>query len=319
MAAIRETGKINENTTLIDIGMFGVSGSTAIYLIEDEKSCLIDGGTRTEAKRIINMLKEKNAFPPDIVIVTHSHYDHTQAIPAMRKEAARIGKTIEVIASETAIPLLEDQSYNDVFESGPYENIRDVTPLKEGDSIDIGQITLQIFEVPGHHKDHIAILDEKNKNFFVGDCIGYKVGDHTFLPPFMPPFWDAQAFQETIEKLRQINYESLCLAHFGYIHGDEAKYILDEAVATCDTWWRVFDKHADKLDDTDYMIGVIRKEIDPTPANLKIVSLKLKFLAGVMTTVSKLLRKEPKPLSDYLLQGIVEWLAKGYRTYKTQS
>ncbi len=32
MAAIRETGKINENTTLIDIGMFGVSGSTAIYL-----------------------------------------------------------------------------------------------------------------------------------------------------------------------------------------------------------------------------------------------------------------------------------------------
>ena len=319
MVAIRKTGKINDNTTLIDIGMFGVSGSTAIYLIEDEKTCLIDGGTRTEANRIINMLKERNAFPPDIVIVTHSHYDHTQAIPAMRKEAERLGKTIKVMASETAIPLLEDQSYNDVFESGPYKNIRDVTPVKEGDSIEIGHITLKIFEVPGHHKDHIAILDEKNKNVFVGDCIGYKVGDHTFLPPFMPPFWDAQAFRQTIDKLKQIKYESLCLAHFGYIYGDEAKHILDEAVETCDTWWQVFDTHADKLDDTDYMIGLIRKEIDPRPANFEIVSLKLKFLAGLITTVSKLFRKQPRSLSDHLFQGIVEWLAKGYRIYKTQS
>ncbi len=319
MAAIRETGKINENTTLIDIGMFGVSGSTAIYLIEDEKKCIIDGGTRAEAKRIINMLNERRAFPPDMVIVTHSHYDHTQAIPAMRKEAEKAGKTIEVMASETAIPLLEDQSYNDVFESGPYENIRDVTPLKEGDSIAIGKTTLQIFEVPGHHKDHIAILDEKNKNIFVGDSIGYKVGDNTFLPPFMPPFWDTASFHATIDKLKQINYESLCLAHFGYIYGDEAKHILDEAVETYETWWQVFDNNADKLDDIDYMMGVILKEINPTPANLEIVSLKLKFLAGLMTALSKLLRKEPKPLHGHLLQGIVEWLAKGYRIYKTQS
>jgi glyoxylase-like metal-dependent hydrolase (beta-lactamase superfamily II) len=319
MAAIRQTGKINENTTLIDIGMFGVSGTSAIYLIEDEKKCLIDGGTRTEAKRLIKMLKERNAFPPDLVIVTHSHYDHTQAIPAMRKAAAKLGRTIEVIASETAIPLLEDQSYNNIFETGPYENIRDVTPVKEGDGIDIGQTALQIFEVPGHHKDHIAILDEKNKNIFVGDCIGYKVGDNSYLPPFMPPFWDTEAFRATIEKLRQINYESLCLAHFGYIYGDEAKHILDEAVAICDTWWEVFDNYSDKLDDTDFMMGIILKEINPTPADLEIVSLKLKILAGLMTAVSKLLRKQPKPLYQHLLKGIVEWLAKGYRTYKTQS
>jgi hypothetical protein len=135
----------------------------------------------------------------------------------------------------------------------------------------------------------------------------------------MPPFWDAEAFQETIEKLKQINYESLCLAHFGYIYGDEAKSILDEAAETCDTWWEVFDNHADKLDDTDYMMGIILKEINPTPANLEIVSLKLKILAGLMTTVSKILRKEPRPLYEHLLQGIVEWLAKGYRSYKTQS
>jgi len=189
MSAIRETGKINDNTTLIDIGMMGVAGVTALYLIEDEKKCLIDGGTRTEAKRIINTLAEMKAFPPDVIIITHSHWDHTQAIPTLRREAARQGIAIEVLASEAAIPLLADQSYNDVFESGPYENITDVKALKEGDVVELGKTALQIYEAPGHHKDHIAILDRSNKNMFVGDSIGYKIGDDTFLPPFMPPFW----------------------------------------------------------------------------------------------------------------------------------
>jgi hypothetical protein len=38
MAAIRKTGKINDNTSLIDIGMMGVSGVTAMYLINDKKN-----------------------------------------------------------------------------------------------------------------------------------------------------------------------------------------------------------------------------------------------------------------------------------------
>jgi glyoxylase-like metal-dependent hydrolase (beta-lactamase superfamily II) len=259
-----------------------------------------------------------NAFPPDMIIVTHSHWDHTQAIPTLRKEAAKLGKTIEVMASEAAIPLLADQSYNDVFESGPYENIRDVTALKEGDGVNLGKTTLRIHNVPGHHKDHIAILDESNKNIFVGDSIGYKVGDNTFLPPFMPPFWDTESFQATIEKYRQINFDSICMAHFGYIHGDEVKGILDEAVATCDTWWEVYDRNADRLDDIDHMVEVVFKEINPAPIYPEILSLKLKILAGGMTGVMKLRRKEPVPLYKHLIKSIVAWLGKGYKTYQSR-
>jgi glyoxylase-like metal-dependent hydrolase (beta-lactamase superfamily II) len=71
MTAIRKTGKINENTFLIDIGMMGVAGVTAVYFIADDKKCLIDGGTKGEAFRIINFLKAQNAFPPDVIIITH--------------------------------------------------------------------------------------------------------------------------------------------------------------------------------------------------------------------------------------------------------
>ena len=318
MAAIRKTGKLNENTSLVDIGMMGVSGAMAIYLIESEKNCLIDAGTRTEAKQIIRTLIEMKAFPPDIIIITHSHWDHTQAIPAMRDMATTQGKTIEVMASEKAIPLLRDQSYNEVFGSGRCVNITDVKGLKEGDIVELGNTNLRIYEVPGHHKDHIAIIDESNKNIFVGDSIGYKVGDNTFLPTFMPPFWNMDLFKSTIEKYRKIDFEGLCMAHFGYIYGDEAKIILDEAIATCDNWWRVFYENADKLNDVDYMMDVIFKEINPAPIYPEILSVKLKILAGVMTLVTKLFRKEPVPLYKYLMKDMVKWLAQGYKMYCEQ-
>ena len=48
MCAIRMPGPINENTTLIDIGMFNAFGITAVYLVRGEKKCLIDGGTHAE-------------------------------------------------------------------------------------------------------------------------------------------------------------------------------------------------------------------------------------------------------------------------------
>ena len=141
MTAIRKQGKINENTTLIDYGLFGVATSGAVYLIEGEKKCLIDGGTRGEVSRIYKTLKEMNAFPPDIIILTHAHWDHTQGVPFLRKKAAQQKKEIQVMASQQSIPLLEDQSWNEGMAQGSLENIKDVIPLKEGDTVDLGGLS----------------------------------------------------------------------------------------------------------------------------------------------------------------------------------
>lgn len=161
MTAIREPEKINNDTTLIDYGVFGVNGAGAVYFIQAERTCLIDGGSRTGAKRIIEAFELLQAFP-DMVIITHAHWDHCQAIPALRKQAVKLGRTLDIMASEKAIPLLEDQSWS----KPGCRNIRDVIPLKEGDTVDLGRITLSIFDTPGHCNDHIAILDDVNKNIW---------------------------------------------------------------------------------------------------------------------------------------------------------
>jgi len=291
MTAIRKEGKINEDTTLIDINMFGIPGVTAMYLIESGKKCIIDGGTHTEARKILRQLKELDAFPPDMIIITHSHWDHCQAVPFLSQRAKRLGKEIEIYASAKAIPNLKDQSFNDVFEVGPFNDIEIVVkPLKEGDVIDLEGITLKIFDVPGHMNDHIAILDEKNKNLFIGDAIGYKVADNVFVPPFMPPYWDKAAYLNTIEKLKKIDYKTLSLAHFGCFFDDEAKSILDESVMNYEKWWELYEEHVDKIEDLPYLIENVLPE-----------------------AVS---RSDLEPFGERLVEGVTYWLSCGFKIYK---
>jgi glyoxylase-like metal-dependent hydrolase (beta-lactamase superfamily II) len=315
MAAIRQPGRINDHTTLIDLGMHGFRGITALYLIEGQRRCLIDGGTRAEAGRLIKALEAIGAFPPDLVVVTHPHYDHAQGLPAMRRAAAREGKRIEVLAHRDALPLLADPAFNDVFDAGPYEAIRDVTPVDEGDRIDLGGITLRVYTVPGHCDGHIALLDEQSQNLFVGDSLGLKLGDGTILPPFMPPCWDPDAFRATVAKLRQMDYASISLAHYGYIYGPEARTLLDEALATCDTWWDLFARHADRLDDSGFLVSAVMEEISPAWPEVRPVSFPLTMAFPLLTAWNRLLGRGMEAVAPLLLKPLLEDLVTGYRMY----
>lgn len=291
MTANRTPGKINKDTTLIDAEMMGIPGIMSIYLIEAGKTCLIDSGTHIEARKTLKKLKGLNVFPPDLIIITHSHWDHVQAIPFLSQRAKKLGKEIEIYAFEAAIPNLRDQSFNDVFESGPFNNIEEnIIPLKEGDTIDLDGVTLKIFETPGHMNDDISILDEKNKNVFVGDIIGMKVKDNVFIPPFMPPKWNLDAYLKAIDKLKKIDYDTMSLAHFGYIYDDEAKSILDESVANYKQYWKAFEENAEYLDDVPYLIKNVIENLVPKSA-----------IEGY---------------PEMLVTGVTYWLSQGYKIYK---
>ena len=315
MSAIRRQGRINDNTTLIDIGMAGTYGMTAVYLVKGDKSCLIDGGTRTEARALVRMLSAADAFPPDYVLVTHPHWDHAQGIPFLRREASRRGKEIEVLAAHDALPLLADPSFNSPFNRGPYEAIRNVTALHEGDTVDLGGVTLRIFELPGHCTGHIAALDEATGTIFVGDALGDKVADDIFLPAFMPPTWDADAFQASIGKLKGIVYQALCLAHFGCIVGSEAHTILDEAVSVWRTWWQFYERHAPQLSDNNYLLRAMRQELKPGTPPLRPTSTVQQLLLAIVTAVGGLTGTKTAILDRLAYADALQWLATGYRMY----
>ena len=291
MTVIRKPGKINNDTTLIDVNMMGVPGILSIYLIEAGKKCLIDAGTHIEARKTFKQLKELNFFPPDMIIATHSHWDHVQAIPFLCQRAKKEGKEIKILASAAAIPNLRDQSYNDIFKTGPFNNIEEeITPLKEGDIIDLDGITLKVFEAHGHMDDEIALLDEKNNNLFVGDVLGMKVADNVFVPPFMPPKWDQEAYFKTIDKFKKIDYETLSLDHFGYYYGNEAKNILDESLTNTEQFWSDFEQNVDHIEDIPYLIENVMKRRVP--------------------------KSDIEKYPDRLVEAVVYWLSLGFKTYK---
>ena len=220
------------------------------------------------------------------------------------------------MASEKAIPNLQDQSWNSVFdEKHKYENIMDVEPLKEGQIVDLGGLELEIFDFSGHCADDIALYDKKNKSVFLGDSLGYKFEHYLFFPPFMPPFWDKGGFYSAAEKVKRIDYENICLAHFGCLQGDEAKNFPNETVAAYETWWNIFveSEKKGKLDDVTYMRETIIAEAGIEMPEIEIGKASMRIMLSLINTGKKIFGKKPIDVGEVQLDGFINWLVKGYR------
>jgi len=109
---IKAEGQLNENTYLIDSFLFGNEGNMACYLVEGkEKKVLIDASGKPEAKRIIKKLKDLGKIP-DMLILTHSHWDHAGGTSVFKSEFPNM----EIMASHQGINSLQNlQEYNQWF------------------------------------------------------------------------------------------------------------------------------------------------------------------------------------------------------------
>ncbi|TFF98435.1 MAG: MBL fold metallo-hydrolase [Promethearchaeota archaeon] len=228
MGQINDEGKFNENTYLIDGMLFRLSGTIAIYVIENGgERMMFDTSEPLSARKIIKKLKEYDLFPIQKLLLTHSHWDHVQGWEKMKK----LNGDFEILASENAIKHLRDPGImNDTFgyKIPPIEG--DITPLKDGDIIDLNGLELKVLNFFGHTQDSIAVLDEKNRNLFTGDSIMYKWDLNTMAPVIMPPEFNESDLVKTFEKLRNMrgDIDSVSMAHFGVWSGEDLDKLLDE-------------------------------------------------------------------------------------------
>lgn len=226
---INSEGKFNENCYLIDGILMGLPKFLSIYIIENNgMRLMIDAGEAMKARKIVKKLKDFGLYPIDKLVVTHSHWDHTQGITKL-KQIMR-DTEIEVLASENGVKHLKNPAYM----SEPYgynaDPVEDVTPLKEGDIIDLNGLELEIVNFYGHTMDSIGIFDRKNKNIVVGGAILDRLDQDAFFVPIMPPDFHENELLKSFEKLRNMKNElnSISLAHFGVWKGDDFERILNE-------------------------------------------------------------------------------------------
>ena len=234
MVFINSDGRFNENWFLIDAQMFGMKGNAAIYIIENNGTrMMVDTTTPAPAMRkILNKVKELGLYPIHKLLITHSHWDHIDGVGNLKKLMKEA--EIEVLASENAVFNLEQPEVMNKEYGVSINPIENILPLKEGDTIDINGLDLEIFNFFGHSQDLIAILDRKNKNIFSGDAIINKYDSETFLPVFLSHEFDEKQLLLTFKKLRRIKSEleeqlnSISLSHFGVWTDEDFETIVNE-------------------------------------------------------------------------------------------
>jgi len=307
---IYQEGKVNPNCTLVDVGLQGVKGVMGLYYIRSNgKSCLIDSGEPKGAKRVIQKLKSMGEPLPDMILLTHAHWDHSQGVPAFRKKQP----FIQVLASDKSIDLLADQSFNKIFNGVTDVNIYDVDPLKKGETIDIGTIKLKTVDLPGHTYDHIGYYDEISKIMFVGDSIGIRVGERAYIPPSMPPYFNENDYLNTLDRLKEMDIETLCLAHFGYVPHIEIQSFLEEMRTFYLISKRVFQRIIDKPYLEKSLTQLLLTELDMNIPDLEVYDKKIPIVLGFLNGFRKLAGKKSIKVGDILTPKFGGYALTGYK------
>ena len=137
-----EIFKINDDTWRFE------DDGVRFYLFSGtERAALIDTGMNVpDAKSIAEKLTDL----PLILINTHGDPDHISGNGAFEN----------VYMSPN-----EEENYRACGGKGK------ITPVHEGDVIDLGDRPLRIIDIPGHTPGSIAILDEKNRVLVSGDSV----------------------------------------------------------------------------------------------------------------------------------------------------
>ena len=135
------------------------SDGDASYLVEgDNEAIVIDSGYG--AGNLRQYCRTLTSKPVNCIINTHEHFDHT----------ANNAYFDKAYMSAAAVPLATIPFKS--FEGIDFPRDYPIEVVKEGDIIDLGGRTLEIFEAPDHGVGSILMLDSREHILFSGDELG---------------------------------------------------------------------------------------------------------------------------------------------------
>lgn len=169
------------------------SDHTTMYIIEgDHHAMLIDTGTKCkDLDKVVRQITNK----PLYVIVTHLHPDH----------AGNIGYFDEVYMHAADTVMMAEYKYDGK-----------INYLQDGQTFDLGGITMQTVWLPCHTPGSIVMVNKQSGDCFTGDAIGsWQVWLH--LEPYVPMTTSVKSYKRLIGLMEKGEVKYLWCGHYPYV------------------------------------------------------------------------------------------------------
>jgi len=215
--------RLSENITMIDAPINGRTGTLGTYLVSGTKNAVIDPGPTSQTKGVMDELRKLGVANLNWVLATHIHLDHAggswlllnehpeSVLHCHPKGAAHMVDPSKV--REGAERLFGER----IKEYGTIKGVPEsrVQSSRDHEIIDLDGVCLKVYWTPGHSSHSQCYFEPDSRTVFVGDAVGHTIGDGGPVIPVSPPPHNPLKALESIDLIRSLRPETLCVAHFG--------------------------------------------------------------------------------------------------------
>lgn len=195
-----------------------------IFLIDGgSELALIEVGAGMDVGRIVENIVRSGFDPKDVrqLILTHCHVDHAGGLARLSRALDRpmaVGSSITRRRLESAddVGVGLDVAKNAGYYPDDYVLEPHAVDIEvgSGDRIEVGSLSLEVIETPGHCDGHISLLLEAadKRSLFAGDAVFF--GGNILLQNVPDCRLDAQI--DTLRRLRPLEIDALFPSHLTF-------------------------------------------------------------------------------------------------------
>jgi len=235
---VRKPGKIRDQLWFLG------AEESCVYLLEGtNESMIISGGLSYLVPEILKQFEEFRIDETRIgkLLILHSHFDHGGIVPFFKRRNPKLqvyasARGWEILRMPRAIQTFNEFSHSVARRGGKEEILagydldwkEGITgiPVFEGDRIDLGNLDVLVMETPGHSSCSISAYVPRLRALFPSDAGGIPYRDMIIASGNS----NFTQYQQSLEKLRNLQIDYVCADHYGYVAGEEARGFIQKTI-----------------------------------------------------------------------------------------